>query len=199
VLATRAHAASPAVDYAVHCQGCHLADGSETPGRVPALAGSVGHFLRVPGGREYLVRVPGSAQSPLSDAALAALLNWMLPHFDAEGLPAKFAPYTGEEVGRLRRAPLTDVDGERRRLLDALRAPTRASNTDVTRAERHERGRSCTNAQLETQRMGCCARTAYEAAMHGAQVMPRAEGRPVRELVRATFGAEDHMVILEIP
>jgi len=57
----------PALDYAVTCQGCHRADGAGTPGTVPALAGSVGKFLRVPGGREFLVRVPGVAQAPLDD------------------------------------------------------------------------------------------------------------------------------------
>jgi mono/diheme cytochrome c family protein len=119
-IGTTADAATPEVDYVVHCQGCHLADGSESPGRVPALTGSVGRFARLSAGRAYLVRVPGAAQSPLSDPALAALLNWMLPRFDAAGLPAGFVPYTAEEVGRLRHPPLTDVDGERKRLLDAL-------------------------------------------------------------------------------
>ena len=118
--ATSAAAASPAVDYAVHCQGCHLADGRETPGRVPALVGSVGRFARGARGRDYLVRVPGAAQAPIGDAELAALLNWMLLRFDAAGLPADFAPYTADEVARLRCAPLTDVEGERRQLLDAI-------------------------------------------------------------------------------
>jgi hypothetical protein len=116
-LAAQVQGASPAVDYAVHCQGCHLDDGRETPGRVPALAGSLGRFSRVPGGRAYLVRVPGVAQSPLDDAALAALLNWLLPRFDPGGLAPDFSPYSAEEVGRLRRLPLSDVESERRRLL----------------------------------------------------------------------------------
>jgi mono/diheme cytochrome c family protein len=123
MLAAFARAATPAVDYAVHCQGCHLADGSATPGRVPALAGSVGRFARLPDGRAYLVRVPGVAQAPVGDAELAALLNWTLARFDAKGLPPGFAPYTAAEVARLRRSPLTDVDGERRRLIALTRGP----------------------------------------------------------------------------
>ncbi|HME73143.1 MAG TPA: hypothetical protein VKM54_25230 [Myxococcota bacterium] len=119
-LSARSEASSPAVDYAVHCQGCHLRDGSETPGRVPALAGSLARFARVPGGRAYLVRVPGVAQSPLDDAALAALLNWVLLRFDPGGVPADFSPYSAEEVGRLRRLPLSDVAGARRRLMDEV-------------------------------------------------------------------------------
>jgi len=115
------HAFSPAVDYAIHCQGCHLADGTGTPGSgVPALAGSVGRFPGVPGGREYLIRVPGVSQSALDDTALAALLNWVVQHFDAADLPADFAPYTAEEIGRTRRPPLTDVEGTRKGLVRAM-------------------------------------------------------------------------------
>jgi hypothetical protein len=117
--ASRAGAAAytPAVDFALECQGCHRADGAETPGSVPGLAGSVAQFLGVPGGREYLVRVPGVAQAPLDDAALAAVLNWMLARYDAANLPSDFVPYTADEVRRLRRHPLTDVDAVRKALL----------------------------------------------------------------------------------
>ena len=110
----------PALDYAVTCQGCHRADGAGTPGTVPALAGSVGKFLRVPGGREFLVRVPGVAQAPLDDTALAAVLNWMLDRFGRDDVPKGVVPYAAAEVGRLRRRPLTDLDGARRQLLDAI-------------------------------------------------------------------------------
>jgi hypothetical protein len=120
-------AASPAFDYALHCQGCHLEDGKGTPGAVPALAGSVGRFLRAPGGREYLLRVPGVAQSALDDAALAALLNWMLQRFDGDEVRADFVAYTPEEVGRERRHPLTDVVGTRRALLEAIERPAASS------------------------------------------------------------------------
>jgi cytochrome c553 len=101
LLAGSAWAGSPQVDYALHCMGCHLDDGRETPGRIPALAGSMGRFLALPEGRAFLVRVPGSAQAPLDDAALAALLNWMLRRCGGRG---------GEETSsrrRLRRAPAT--------------------------------------------------------------------------------------------
>jgi mono/diheme cytochrome c family protein len=116
--AARAH--SPAVDFALECQGCHRADGAGTPGSVPALAGSVGRFLGVPGGREFLVRVPGVAQAPLDDAALAAVLNWMLARFGDRDVPADFLPYTAAEVARLRREPLVQVEAVRRELLGAI-------------------------------------------------------------------------------
>ena len=115
--ATCAHAYGPGVEYALNCQGCHRADGAGTPGSVPPLADAVARFLAVPGGREYLVQVPGVAQAPLDDATLAGVVNWMLERFDKAHIPAGFVPYTADEIGRLRTKPLTDVEGVRSRLL----------------------------------------------------------------------------------
>ena len=121
-----AGAYAPNVEYALNCQGCHRADGAGTPGSVPPLVGSVARFLAAPGGREYLVQVPGVAQAPLDDATLAAVMNWMLDHFDRAHLPAGFVPYDAAEIGRLRVKPLIDVEGVRRRLLDAIGATAAA-------------------------------------------------------------------------
>jgi mono/diheme cytochrome c family protein len=110
-------AADPALDYTLNCQGCHRADGAGTPGSVPPLAGSVARFLGVPGGREFLVRVPGVSQAGLDDAALADVLNWMVARFDREHVPADFTPYTAAEVAPLRKKPLTDVERVRSELL----------------------------------------------------------------------------------
>ncbi|HLK13055.1 MAG TPA: cytochrome c [Candidatus Binatia bacterium] len=110
----------PPLDYTLACAGCHRADGGGTPGSIPPLAGSVARFLRVAGGREFLARVPGVAQAPLDDAALAGVLNWMLARFDPAHLPAGFVPYDAAEVGRLRHEPLIDVEGVRERLLEAI-------------------------------------------------------------------------------
>ena len=119
-VATSAHGWSPGTNYTLHCEGCHLADGSASPGKVPALAGSVAQYLRVPEGRAYLVRVPGVANAQLDDADLAALLDWTLHRFDAANLPAGFVPYTADEVHRLRADPLIAVAPARQRLLDAI-------------------------------------------------------------------------------
>jgi mono/diheme cytochrome c family protein len=119
-LAAASAAASPELDYMLHCQGCHLPDGRGKPGAVPSLADSVGRFAALPGGREFLVRVPGSAQSPLDDAALAALLTWMVRRFGP--VPPGFEPFSAREVGRLREPPLTDVAARRRDLLQQLEA-----------------------------------------------------------------------------
>jgi len=115
--AAPAAAFAPAVEYALHCQGCHLADGRGTPGSVPALAGSVGHLARAPGGRAYMARVPGVAQAALGDAELAALLNYVVERFGGADVPPDFRPYGADEIGALRRDPLVDVDAARRALL----------------------------------------------------------------------------------
>ena len=96
-------------NYMLNCQGCHLADGSGLPGSVPSMRGIVGSFLTVPGGRDFLVQVPGSANAPLSDADLAELLNWILTTMSAEQLTPDFQYYTGEEVAQLRQHTLIDV------------------------------------------------------------------------------------------
>jgi hypothetical protein len=113
--------ASPRTDWILNCQGCHLADGRGHPGSVPDLVGKVGRFVRLPEGRAFLIQVPGVAQSELDDAALAALLNWMLETYSKAELPADFAPYTAEEVARHRSPPLLDVGGRRAEIVERLK------------------------------------------------------------------------------
>jgi mono/diheme cytochrome c family protein len=99
----------PATDYVLHCQGCHQAGGVGLAGAVPALHGSVARVASAPGGREYISRVPGVAQSQLDDAAVARLVNWMLAYYDAEHLPADFRPFTAEEIAAGRKTPLVNA------------------------------------------------------------------------------------------
>src|SRR5271165_4094246 len=91
-------------DWTLNCQGCHV-DG-QGAATTPRLVGTVARFLSVPGGREYLGRVPGVATSPLSNADLAEVMNWMLWRFDKEHLPPAFRPFTAAEIGELRTQPL---------------------------------------------------------------------------------------------
>jgi cytochrome c553 len=93
-------------NWTLNCQGCHRFDGSGSDATAPGIAGTVAKFLLAPGGREYLIRVPGVATSPLSDADLAEVMNWMLWRFDKEHLPASFVPYTAAEIAPLRARPL---------------------------------------------------------------------------------------------
>lgn len=109
------------INYMLNCQGCHGQSGSESlDGAVPALKDYVANFLRVPGGREFLVQVPGSANAAISDAALAELLNWILQTQSSAQLPAAFEPFTTVEVQKLRQNPEADVVGTRAALVHAI-------------------------------------------------------------------------------
>ena len=99
---------TPRVAYLLHCSGCHLPDGKSNPPEVPDLRGELGRIVAVPGGRDYLARVPGASQAPVSDQELAEILNWVLHRFNAKTLPVDFTPLTGKEVGRSRRNVLKD-------------------------------------------------------------------------------------------
>ena len=112
---------SPHTNYILMCQGCHLADGAGTPEKVPALKNEMGRFLQVAGGREYLIQVPGTAQSPLTDKEVAAVLNWILHNFSRSELPADFTPYTTAEVARYRNEPLANASEVRTGLIHKLR------------------------------------------------------------------------------
>jgi mono/diheme cytochrome c family protein len=108
---------TPKVNYTLHCQGCHLVDGSGTEGKVPALKNEVGRFVNVKGGRDYLIQVPGTSQSPMSDAEIAEVLNWILKNFSADQLPDDFVPFTTQEVSNVRLEPLANVSAVREDLL----------------------------------------------------------------------------------
>lgn len=112
---------SPRINYMLHCQGCHLPDGSGKPGKVPDMRGLLGRFALIPEGRDYIGRVPGAANAHLTDAQLARVLNWLIPEMSPE-VAADFKPYSPEEVGRLRRNRLQEVRSARDRLL-VLSAP----------------------------------------------------------------------------
>nr|WP_232734943.1 cytochrome c [Achromobacter ruhlandii] len=97
-------------DYVLQCAGCHRVDGrGSTPHGIPDFRNSVGAFTHLPAGREYLIRVPGAAFSPLSDAELANVLNWLLRTFSPAQLPTGFQPYTESEVTAARPHRYDDV------------------------------------------------------------------------------------------
>jgi mono/diheme cytochrome c family protein len=119
----RADERDPAQNYLLYCSGCHMEDGrGSAPNRVPTFAGSLGHFMRTAEGRAFLVQVGGVAQSPLGDAAIADLLNWLVVRFGGTALPKPFAPYSVEEVRAQRNNRPADLAAARARIAESLRA-----------------------------------------------------------------------------
>jgi hypothetical protein len=112
----------PLVNYQLRCMGCHLADGSGQAGRVPSIRRSLVLFSGSPQGRDYVIRVPGVAQSPLSDVDTAALLNWMARNLSDLPPPPGFADYSEAEVHGLRDRPLVQVRAIRAKLMKATAA-----------------------------------------------------------------------------
>lgn len=120
-LLTATAEASPQQDYMLYCMGCHGTQAEGVPGKVPPLAHALGRYMRSPDGRNYVLRVPGAASSVLSDAQLAAVLNWLAQTFDGEDLAQSGAPlFTTAEVTGARRSPLPSVLATRREVVRAL-------------------------------------------------------------------------------
>jgi mono/diheme cytochrome c family protein len=123
--------ATPQQDYILYCMGCHGDQAQGVAGKVPPLAGSVALFMRSPEGRNYVLRVPGAANSALGDAQLAAVLNWLAERFPPAGPDApRSTPFTAAEVSELRRTPLADVSERRREVVRALAASGLAPPAD---------------------------------------------------------------------
>lgn len=116
---------SAATNYQLQCLGCHLSSGEGAPRTgTPKMVGFVGNFLRVEGGREFLVRVPGVSASALSDAQIAELLNWILdPQHGMAGAstPSDFRPYSATEVAEVRHRALLNRPGVRAGLIARMR------------------------------------------------------------------------------
>lgn len=98
------------VAYLTSCGGCHGIEGKSAPASVPTLRGLTGSFLCTRQGRDFIIRLPDVALTPLSDRMLTQVMNFVV--FDL-GAPVagggKARPYTVAEVARLRHHPLTDT------------------------------------------------------------------------------------------
>lgn len=108
-------------NYQMFCQGCHVADGSGHKS-VPQLKGFMHNFMASQQGREYLIRVPGVANSALNDAELAEVMNWMLREFGAPSDKQVWQPYNAKEVGEYRERPLNETVRYRENLIVSLLA-----------------------------------------------------------------------------
>jgi len=103
-----ARAEDPKIAYWLHCAGCHRLDGTGAPPEVPTLIDEPGRIVGLPGGREYLIRIPGVALAGLGDDRLAGVLNYMLQAFSADTIPGDFDAFTAQEVARYRQRVLID-------------------------------------------------------------------------------------------
>ena len=131
--ATPACAESPQNLYTLNCWGCHRANGEGVAGTAPPLINAA-DFLRVGGGREYLIRVPGVSQSMLDDADTAVVMNWILETFSKDRVPADFQPFTAAEIHHARAEPhLFDITEIRTQLLRKMVATKiRAAPVEAT-------------------------------------------------------------------
>ncbi len=108
------------MNYLLHCASCHQINGKGSPGNAPDLGEYPGRFAQHPDARPFLARVPGSSSAPISDQALADVLNWILYTMNKEQLRADFKAYTAAEVGRYRRSPVVEIEKTRRALIEKV-------------------------------------------------------------------------------
>jgi len=102
-------------DYLLHCMGCHAENGKGMKGSVPSFPDDLGRLLSSPQGRAFIQRVPGVTMSVLPSDRLAAVLNWLVAEYVDPSVASHIAPFTAEEIERMRhQPPLMDVAGARR-------------------------------------------------------------------------------------
>lgn len=113
---------SPQINYALHCLGCHGAEGRGVPSAgVPDFLNTVGAFSITEPGRIYLLHVPGVIGAGLSNAELAAVLNMIMREWAGASMPKPYHPFTADEVKRLRQVAVNDVVAYRRQVVRALK------------------------------------------------------------------------------
>jgi cytochrome c5 len=127
--------------FSARCVICHQQNAQGVPGMYPPLANSIGNYLQLKQGREYLIEValhgmtgavdvngttynglmPSFSQLP--DAEIADALNYVLTKFNADKLPKDFAPITAAEVNLVRTKidSTTSLPKERESLMNDLK------------------------------------------------------------------------------
>lgn len=123
VMMAGAQAAEPNYNYALHCTGCHTAEGvSPELGRIPPLKGVVGHLVRSKEARLYFVNVPGIVNSGLDSKETAALLNWVVKTYGEKSVPETWKAFDSAEIEALRRKAPPDIMAYRKEVQDRLNA-----------------------------------------------------------------------------
>ncbi|MDC8786386.1 c-type cytochrome [Roseateles koreensis] len=111
-------------NYTQFCSGCHLPDGSGAPTKgIPSMQGMLARFLGVPGGRQYIVQVPGVMNSGLKDGEVAELMNWLVGQMSPENAATPPPGYSPSEIAMLRSTRPVDVPAARRALIQRMALP----------------------------------------------------------------------------
>jgi mono/diheme cytochrome c family protein len=133
-------ASAPSQVFEQRCIICHQPNAQGVAGLYPPLADSIGNYVGVKDGRQYLVHVLINGLSGtvvvkgvtyngvmpqfanLSDDEIAAALNEVLTRFNAAELPKDFQPITPDEVkaGRAITKNSTELMRERAQILSEL-------------------------------------------------------------------------------
>ncbi len=113
---------SPRGAYLERCAGCHGGDGLGHTSLIPDLKGRAGYFLCDAKGRDYVSRLPNIVFSRISDAEMAALLNYVTFDLGAPSTPPHAHPFTARELAASRRRALTipDLEAYRVSVVDGL-------------------------------------------------------------------------------
>lgn len=121
VRAQDAASARARIDYLLHCSGCHAQDGTGKPeGGIPDFVGQIGHFQRLPEGRQFVLQVPGLLSAGLTDARAAAVVTWIMRQFAGASLPSDFVPYSEDEARQARIQRPADVMAKRNAIYQEL-------------------------------------------------------------------------------
>jgi hypothetical protein len=94
-------------DYLLGCGGCHGIHGQTNSKIVPDLKDQAGYFLNTPEGRAYLIQLPNVAFLPISDKAVAEMMNFVVFTLGGDSAPPGAKRFDAREVGALRKHPLT--------------------------------------------------------------------------------------------
>lgn len=108
--------------YAERCGGCHGLDGRSAAAAVPDLVGRAGYFLCTAGSRDFAGRLPNITFARLSDADLAAVMNYVTRDMQPAAARIAGPAYTEADMARLREQPLsvTDLHARRRRIVEEM-------------------------------------------------------------------------------
>jgi cytochrome c553 len=112
----------PRANYLERCGGCHGVDGASFARNVPDLKGKAGYFLCNGAGRDYVARLPNVVFAEISDADMAAMLNYVIFDLGAASAPRGARAFTPRELGRARRNALAipDLEAYRARVVDQM-------------------------------------------------------------------------------